>query len=289
MAEREEFRDIISAIITGGLSGYQSGKNVELDLRKEVWKETLKNKLRLQQQKELLSSVGDKTRWKRTITPEGGISFTEKSTEDILKEQEAEELLGGETDSTIASKRLAQKVRETQAIEAAKPYGETEAQVISKADIISPLIDKLITKVKTKEIYEGVKIPFGASRVGAFLKEGPWQSFKRGLTGGEGRQAGLLLSRIKILAFSEGGKALTEGEKATVYANLDPSYKTEQQWIDSLETAKDMLESKAKLIKKGPRNESLLLKKNYVRYGTNSKGQRVGQLPDGTIEVISGR
>ena len=43
--QRNEFEDIITAIIGGGLKGYSSGRQSELELRKEMWKEKLKHQL----------------------------------------------------------------------------------------------------------------------------------------------------------------------------------------------------------------------------------------------------
>jgi len=142
------------------------------------------------------------------------------------------------------------KARQTAANEAAKPYTDVEAGVLTKGKLLVPEIDKLISLIENKKVYEGVGVPFGASRIAAFGEKGPWQAFKRGLTAGVGREAGLLLKDIKILAFGEGGKTLSENERTTALSNIDPSYKTEEQWIEGLKQAKASLQEKVKLMSK---------------------------------------
>lgn len=146
------------------------------------------------------------------------------------------------------------------ATEAAKPYSDIEAGVISKAELLGPKIQELIDLVENKKIYEGLRVPFGASRVASFLKkpsEGFWGGIgniglgiNKGMTVGPGREAGLILNDIRILAFGEGGKALTPSEQEIVFSQLNPENKTEVQWIKSLKMAKAMLEKKAQLMSK---------------------------------------
>ena len=145
---------------------------------------------------------------------------------------------------------ITQAAEKAGAIEAAKPYTELEAGVISKGKLLVPQIDKLIELVEKNKIYEGLGVPFGASRIAAFGEKGPWQAVKRGWTGGKGREAGILLKDIKILACGEGGKTLSENERMTALSNIDPSYKTEAQWVDGLKQAKALLQEKAKLMTK---------------------------------------
>lgn len=158
-----------------------------------------------------------------------------------------------ETDIANEQRQKASKIEEEQR----KPYGDVEAGVISKADILTPKIDELISFVKKNNVYGegkafGSLFPFGASRISSFGETGPYQSFKRGLTAGAGRQAGLLLQKIKTLAFGEGGKALTEPEKAIIMPILSPAYKTEDEWVEDLEYVKTLLIEKANLLRKNP-------------------------------------
>lgn len=127
-------------------------------------------------------------------------------------------------------------------------FSEPEAGVVSKAELLVPEIDALINLIENKDVYEGLKVPFGASRVAAFGEKGPWQAIKRGLTGGAGREAGILLQDIKVLAFGEGGKTLSENERATALALISPAYKTEKQWLKGLQQAKSLLQRKAELM-----------------------------------------
>ena len=57
------------------------------------------------------------------------------------------------------------------------------------------------------------------------------------------------------MAFGEGGKNLTENEKAIVFAYLNPQNKTEKQWAEDLRFAENLLKRKAELVTKGtPKN-----------------------------------
>lgn len=148
---------------------------------------------------------------------------------------------------------LQKKTQETQATEAGRPYGETEAGVISKSKLLTPEINKLIKLIEDKDIYEGFKIPGGASRISAFGKPGSVVNpIRRMLTAGPGREAGLLLQKIRTLEFGEGGKNLTEAEKAVIEPLLDPQYKTEKQWAGDLKYVSSLLNEKAKLMTKAP-------------------------------------
>lgn len=167
------------------------------------------------------------------------------------------------------------------AAEQGKPFTGDEAGVISKSQDIPPLIDELtglLNKGKgpLNNLY-GV-MPFGANRISAFGEGGNVVSaipnaIARTLTAGKGREAGLLLQKIKVLAFGEGGKNLTEGEKAVVYAALNPTNKTEDQWVKDLEYTKKLLIHKAELM-------------------TKPRGQTMGNtrtLGDSNIRVVQGK
>lgn len=164
-----------------------------------------------------------------------------------------------------------------------KTYTEPEAGIISKSELLVPTIDKLINLVEGDKVYEGLGVPFGASRISAFGEKGPWQSIKRGITAGKGREAGLLLKDIKVLAFGEGGKNLTENEKMTALSMLDPQYKTEEQWVEGLKKAKDMLLRKAELISGVGMGSSLTAPKVVGTGIDEVTGRKVGKLSNGQI------
>jgi len=233
----------------------------EMDIEEAKAEKSRQEQLRQEKEREETGQVSS-TQPESVTTPILEKITTKGIITDEMPDSEYQTEWSEDAKGNLTRKRVeteASKVRrelwKSQQTEANKPYGEVEANVVSKAKPIADEIDKLIAMVeKPGNIYGGTfpvpGLPFGGSRMGAFLKEGPWQSTKRGLTAGKGREAGLLLNKIKILAFGEGGKALTEGEKATIFANLDPSYKTEEQWIESLKFAKKLIEDKAKLMTK---------------------------------------
>ena len=68
--QRNEFEDIITAIIGGGLKGYSSGRQSELELRKEMWKEKFKQQLQTEQQQKLIQQFGG-GKAKYSISPSG--------------------------------------------------------------------------------------------------------------------------------------------------------------------------------------------------------------------------
>ncbi len=146
---------------------------------------------------------------------------------------------------------IRRKVEEIKAIESAKPYTADEIKVVSGLSLI-PQIDKLIKLVEDKNVYEGLGVPFGASRISAFGERGPWQSFKRGLTAGTGREAGLILQDIKQIMFATGGQALTDPEILKLGPKMEPSYKTEKQWISDLQDVRQRIIEKARLMRPNP-------------------------------------
>lgn len=182
-------------------------------------------------------------------------------------------------------------IETTRQKEALKPYSSDEIRIASKTNLI-PEVDKLIKLVNEKDVYEGVKMPFGASRISAFGEKGPYQSFKRGMTQFEGREAGLLLGNIKQLMFGEGGSALTDTEISILSGLLNPAYKTEKRWVEDLHKVKEMIITKARMLRTSPGdaiNPAASGNSGYVRTGTLPDGRRVGQKADGTTEVIGGQ
>lgn len=148
-------------------------------------------------------------------------------------------------------KAIEAKVAQQTALENVKPYSPEEIRIASKVDLI-PKIDDLIKLLEEKDVWEGVRVPFGASRISAFGEEGPWQSFKKGLTAGPGREAGLKLQAIKKLMFSEGGAALTGTEIPKLSGQLNPAYKTEKQEIEDLKDIKKEIQVKARMLRANP-------------------------------------
>ena len=144
-------------------------------------------------------------------------------------------------------------VKKQTAIENAKPYTEGEVKIASGLSLI-PQIDKLIKLIEDKNIYgEGkLAVPFGASRISAFGEKGPWQSFKRGLTAGPGREAGLILQDIKQIMFATGGQALTDPEILKLAPKMEPAYKTEKQWIEDLKDVRQRIIDKVRLMRPNP-------------------------------------
>lgn len=144
-----------------------------------------------------------------------------------------------------------EKIKERE--EQRKPYSDITANVIVTSKDLIPKIDELIAMIeKPGDIYG--TFPFGtftgASRIGAAGKEGPWQALKMGTTMGKGREAAVLLKDIRELAFGKGGKTLSENEAAIALSSIDPSYKTEEQWIKGLRSAKKQLQMKLELVSK---------------------------------------
>jgi len=147
-----------------------------------------------------------------------------------------------------------QKQMEAGITEQSKPYNETEAGIVSKAELIPPAIDEMIAMLDKPGNAYGF-MPWGANRIASFGDVGKINDFSKSLTAGTGRKLGLELQKIKVLAFGEGGKNLTENEKAVVYAYLNPVGKTEAQWKRDLQYAKDLLIRKAELLSK-PRGQT---------------------------------
>lgn len=142
-------------------------------------------------------------------------------------------------------------VKKYVAMETAKPYSPEEIKISSK-QLLIPKIDELINLVENKDVYEGLKVPFGASRISSFGEAGPWQSIKKGLTAGAGREAGLILQDLKRLLFQEGGAALTETEIEKLAPKLNPAYKTEKQWVSDLKDVKNEVQVKARMLRPNP-------------------------------------
>ena len=210
---------------------------------------------------------------------------------DIYENQKAQELLNQARTSgkSISDIESMQKAQENIDKEQAKPYGDVEAGLISKSEILSPEIDKLVKLLEDKDVYEGaintgklksfIKLPAGASRISAFGEKGALiNPIRRALTAGPGREAGLILQKIKVLAFGEGGKNLTENEKAIVFAYLSPQNKTEKQWAEDLKFAENLLKRKAELVTKGtPKNVATQKQDNQLEVGAyyeNAQGER---------------
>ncbi len=158
---------------------------------------------------------------------------------------------GRPTGFTNPEEELTQATKKAVAIENVKPYTEGEIKIVSGLQLI-PQIDKLIKLAENKDVYEGFKVPFGASRISSFGEEGPWQSIKRGLTAGAGREAGLILQDIKQLMFSTGGQALTDPEILKLGPKMEPAYKTEKQWISDLKDVRQRIIEKARLLRPNP-------------------------------------
>lgn len=177
---------------------------------------------------------------------------------------------------------IRQAAAKTAAIEEAKPYSAEEIKIVSGQSLI-PQIDKLINLAETNKVYEGGGVPFGASRISAFGEKGPWQSFKRGLTAGKGREAGLILQDIKQIMFSVGGQALTDPEILKLGPKMEPAYKTEEQWISDLKDVKTRIQEKAALMRPNPNKvfagQSYQAKTNQYQVGqTISKGGKNYQI-----------
>lgn len=155
----------------------------------------------------------------------------------------------------------------TRAREAATPYTETEAGVMSKVENMPVIVDELIDMLgdttdttkdpkaeSRKHVYAGLGVPLGASRISAFGEEGVINALKKGMTRGAGRQAGLKLQALKLMLFGEGGKQLTAGERQVAGALLNPAYKNEDDWVKDLKTFKKLLLDKGKYMQKGGTN-----------------------------------
>jgi len=139
--------------------------------------------------------------------------------------------------------------------ESNKPYSEIIANKITTTETLVPKIDELIALVERPgNIFgiPGVGSLTGASRIGAAGKEGFFQAFKMGTTMGKGREAAILLKDIRELAFGKGGKTLSENEAQIALSSIDPSYKTEKQWIEGLKSAKEQLLRGKELVSKKP-------------------------------------
>ncbi len=91
------------------------------------------------------------------------------------------------------------------------------------------------------------------------------------------------------IPFLRGGKQLTPMEAKRVDVLLNPFGKNEKTYRKDLEQFKTEFTSGAEIMIGGVSALNKPQAKNYVRTGTNKKGQRVGQLEDGTIEVINGK
>lgn len=154
---------------------------------------------------------------------------------------------------------MQQKAEEAAAVDAAKPYTEPEAGLISKAEQMPTKIDELIALINENPVYQSQARQeasptalerIGAANVQAFGEKGLINAGKRFVTKGTQRRAGILLKDLKVLAFGEGGKTLSENERMTALSLMDPSDKSEQEWIRGLEDAKAMLLRKAQLVTK---------------------------------------
>lgn len=172
-------------------------------------------------------------------------------------------MTGYDSTGKVSFENPAAKTAMTEATQAGMPLNDVEAGLVSKSEVLGPLIDELVTKLRKpgKNVYG--QMPAAASRIGAFGEPtnpfaggDPLAGVKRFFTAGEGRKAGLLLNKIKPLAFGEGGKQLTATERATVMGYLNPQNKTEDQWAEDLTYAKTLLEKKAKLVSQ-PRGKAV--------------------------------
>ena len=252
---KSSWEQALQAILTGAATGAQTGQASGREIEKALMLEKLKQAMQLESQRSLISQFGGAGKAKYSIGP-SGLTATPMTSKELLEEQEANELLGGiGGQSSIAEKRLAQKVAETQAVEGAKPYTDIIANKISTVESIVPKIDELLQLIEKPGNIFGAPLLgglTGASRIGAAGKEGPWQAFKMGTTMGKGREAAVLLKDIRELAFGKGGKTLSENEAAIALSAIDPSYKTEIQWINGLKSARrDLLRGKELVTKPG--------------------------------------
>ena len=254
LLKREQLKNIVDP----------SRIKAQQDIENERLKKEVREKKRLEQNGEI-----DVTRQKIGKSTMGGEIPTKQITKgvDEFGDPIIENIIDPEYEKDLAIRKAAE-------IENQKPYSADEIRIASKADLV-PAIDKLITLLEEKDVYESniskgsVRLPLGASRISAFGTKSEGfisnvsDSLKKALTAGEGREAGLLLQDIKTLMFGEGGSALTDTETSILAGLLNPAYKEEGRWIVDLREAKRRIQNRVRMLRTNPQEatqESLGIK-----------------------------
>jgi hypothetical protein len=205
--------------------------------------------------------------------PETQAKVSKMNAEAGLLDQAAQSMQGGGSgggvvtgfsggNPTIAYPQNLARVKaiEAQAQNEATPYTAAEATTATlpqqlKQDF-ADIYDDLDKRIKNKS---GLGF-FGGSRLGAAGEKGPVQAGLRFTAGAFSEPNRKLMSRlasIKLLAFGEGGKNLTENERQLVTARMTPEGKSPAQWKEDLQWVQRFAEAKAAAITR-PKGGSLL-------------------------------
>lgn len=207
---RNEFEDIITAIVGGGLKGYSQGRQTELELRKELWKEKLKSKIKQDNLAQSLKTLQGQDSGEMNesgnveiggISGEGDISFKYVSPYEKKKRLlDIKELERKEYEATPEGQ--AKQAKQKAAEQALIKTEQDTATNLAKASRLIPLAKRIETEWLTTDPYTSKFIDYQGKfrptallvKAGAAPIAGYWDILKKGVQATKAQRADLTYS-----------------------------------------------------------------------------------------------